>query len=84
MNGAFEDCDCLTKITIPSTLATIPHKTFKGCTALASVIWPDSTPIPYATNWRIDDDAFQDCTSLTSIDIPEGCIRLGSFVFQGE
>lgn len=72
--GAFDGCDSLTSIEIPSSVTIIGDQAFVNCTSLTSVIIPESVT-------EIGDNAFECCTSLTSIVIPESVTELGCGVF---
>ena len=62
-DGAFENCDGLTKITISDGVKYIGDYAFDGCTKVTSIELPDSV--------RYIGDTFDDCRSLTSITIPK-------------
>lgn len=68
----------ITKLNIPSTVESIGIMAFSSCSALANVeIAEDSslTIIPYA--------AFQNCTALTSFDIPNNVTIISANAFFG-
>lgn len=74
-DGAFEDCDGLTKITIPDGVKYIGDHAFYGCTKVTSIELPDSV--------RFIGAAFDDCWSLTSITIPRDA-KFNTFpIFRG-
>lgn len=71
----------LEEIVIPSThngkgVSKILDDAFRDCTALKSVIIPDSVT-------SIGDFAFEGCTSLTSITIPDSVTSIGDRAFDG-
>lgn len=71
---AFEGCDQLTTIHLPSSLTTIGNYAFAHCSALLSIVIPDGvTEIGYR--------AFDECSSLVSIVIPSGVSVIGSYTF---
>lgn len=84
-DGAFEECEALTSISIPDTIRRIGKSAFYECKSLESVIWNEG--IPYAgvliiSGYEIADSAFEGCTSLVSLTIPDGiieCIRQRAF-----
>ena len=96
---AFEDCDSLISVTIPSSVKTMGVYAFRGCDNLVNVtILPGLEMIwAYAfaecenlTNIAIPssveliwDDAFEGCRSLKSITIPSGVTEIGKWVFVG-
>ena len=59
-----------------SSLHTIPSDAFRGCTALESLVLPDS--VTY-----IDSSAFSGCTSLKAVTLPANLRRIGTSVFEG-
>ena len=61
---AFENCDGLTKITIPDGVKHIGSYAFSGCSKLANIDLPDS--VLSAGLW-----VFWNCLGLTNIDIPK-------------
>ena len=63
-------------VTIPSTVTTINHRAFYGCTSLTSVTIPDSVT-------SIGNEAFYGCTSLTSVTIPSSVTSIGNYSFNG-
>jgi len=52
--------DCITSITIPSSITTIGHDAFWGCSSLTSITIPSSVT-------SIGANAFAYCTSLTNV-----------------
>ena len=71
---AFITCSGLTKVVIPSAVATIGPGAFYGCTDLESLELPSSLT-------SIDDDAFSDCYSLTTLFIPKNVTLIASNAF---
>ena len=61
-NSAFNDCDSLTSVTIPSSVTSIGIQAFSGCDSLASVTIKDG-----ATGIR--DYAFYWCEALQSVTV---------------
>ena len=60
---AFEECVSLKEIALPSSVTTLQHGVFGGCSALSSVTHSSIT--------QIGSGCFSSCTSLTSFEIPE-------------
>jgi len=75
-NGAFENCDNLTGVTIPNSVTSIGFRAFAFCDKLARVIIPDSVT-------EIEMDAFLDCKRLTDITLPRSITRISSQMFRG-
>jgi len=62
-------------LTIPSSVNSIIHSAFLGCTALTSVIIPSSVK-------TIEESAFMHCIGLKTVDIPSSVTTLGPGAFQ--
>ena len=92
---AFSDCSSLTSITIPNSVTSIGDYAFDGCSSLpvednlryadtylvAAVDKKLSTySIKEGTKW-IARGAFYNCSSLTSITIPNSVTSIGSYAF---
>ena len=74
-NNAFNGCDSLTSILIPTSVIWIGDSAFMGCSRLTSI------PIPNSI-WYIGSSAFKGCSSLTGIKIPNSVTKIGLFVFD--
>lgn len=96
---AFMGCSSLTEVRIPSTIKKIDDSAFEGCSSLKSVVFYDveddvyvfddedeetereNTPIaPFLV---IGKSAFQNCSSLESINLPETLHTLQTYAFSG-
>lgn len=71
---AFDACERLSRITLPSSVAFIGDMAFYGCTALGDI------PLPAGLQ-AIGDCAFEDC-ALTRITLPDGLLRVGRCAFS--
>lgn len=94
---AFEGCENLTNMTLPSTVTIIGESAFKGCTNLGAPNTPSGSEITEPSKGpnrsgettlvipegvtSIGAHAFEDCSSLTSIIIPEGVETIGAYAF---
>ena len=81
-HGAFTDCTSLTSIEIPANVETIGWNAFGNCQALTTVTFEKGSQLKiiwYGANIG----AFQNCTSLTSIEIPASVEIIGWSAFQG-
>ena len=80
--NVFYGCSGLTSVEIPNSVTIIGDSAFKNCNNLSGVL-----TIPSSVK-RLDNQAFQACTSLTGLNLNEGLTKLGStayfgYVFQG-
>ncbi|MEE0335275.1 MAG: leucine-rich repeat protein [Catenibacterium mitsuokai] len=73
--AAFEECESLTSITIPNSVASIGVSAFAWCRSLTNITIPDSVT-------SIGKAAFEGCTSLTSITIPNSVTSIGGSAFE--
>ena len=64
--------------TIPNSVKTIYTNAFDGCKNLTSVDFSHATDLTSIGGW-----AFQDCSNLTSLSIPESVTEMGGCVFAG-
>lgn len=79
--NAFLECAALKNITIPATCNTIGNKAFQDCGALTTVVFEereDST-----TEFVLGEHAFDSCTSLNSIVLPDNCKSVSEYAFFG-
>ena len=73
---AFNNCDDLTSITIPSSVIEIGERAFVYCDGLTSITIPESII-------SIGSSAFEGCTSLTNVTIPNNNIAsIGNYAFS--
>ncbi len=68
----------ITSVTVPASVKTIGTYAFLGCAKLASVEFAENSALE-----TIEMSAFQSCSSLKSIVIPEGTRTVGRTVFAG-
>ncbi len=72
-DGAFAGCDA-ESVTLSSTLVTIGENAFKDCKSLKDVKFNESIEI-------VGDYAFDGCTALETIDLPDKYIEMSSTSF---
>ena len=74
--GAFEGCEDLTGVTIPSSVSTIGAYAFNECISLTGIITiPDNVTV-------IGESTFQNCIKLEGIIIPASVTSIGSSAFD--
>ncbi len=73
-DGAFDSCESLTNIIIPTGIKQIGDSVFYYCENLKSVTIPNSVT-------SIGDGAFEDCCNLTSVTIPNSVTSIGNRAF---
>ena len=73
---AFENCEELEIIDIPSSVKIIGEGAFKDCSNLVKIDIPNSV-------LTIDKNAFINCSSLTEVIIPISVKELGEDIFSG-
>ena len=77
-DNSFLDCVELTAIVIPYRITEIGKGSFKGCTKLATVSFVNDKNLAL-----INEGAFEDCSSLVSINIPSSTRTLAAKAFKG-
>jgi hypothetical protein len=73
--GAFENCESMASLSIPSSVTTIGEGAFHECSKLTSLTIPNSVV-------SIGDGAFE-FSALTSVAIPNSVTNLGEGAFSG-
>ena len=74
--GAFNNCESLTDIEIPSGIKKISSSTFFGCINLTNIVIPNGVEL-------IDTTAFFECYKLKTITIPSSVGRICTWAFNG-
>lgn len=74
--SAFEYCEELREVTLPSTVTTIKEYAFYGCKALEGLTLPDGLV-------SISEDAFENCAALREINLPDSLMLLSEYAFCG-
>ncbi len=72
--SAFEECNSLKSVTIPSSVTTIDYWAFGNCDSLTKIIIPEGVTI-------IDRSAFDSCENLTSVTLPNSLTKIGETAF---
>ena len=73
--GAFNECQFLSAISLPSGVRAIGVKAFQKCVNLQYIGLPEN--LETVGYW-----AFQDCSSLQTLTLPEGVMSIGSRAFS--
>lgn len=73
--AAFQNCNTVTEMVLPSSIMTVGSYAFSGCSALVSINIPGSVI-------SIGKYAFEKCTLLTEITLPDSLKYLGEFAFS--
>ena len=74
-DGAFENCEKLTSVTLGNKLLAIDRETFQNCTSLATVVIGDRVE-------TIGAYAFAGCSALTDVTIGKGVLTIYEYGFQ--
>jgi len=86
-DGAFQSCDKLESITIPSTCESVGDNSFRKCAKLKSVTFLTKMPKvpgePRSSKLRsIGEWSFFNCSSLLVVKLPHGLESIGERAFQ--
>lgn len=82
--SAFEGCTGLERIKVPNSVETIYYNSFKGCRLLESVDFGTGVKmIGGSSSGSTGSGAFENCTSLTSIDLPRSVTTISASAFRG-
>ena len=74
VEGAFQECSNITKITLPDTIKTIGKCAFYNCVSLESIVIPEGVTL-------IGEAAFVGCKNLESITIPSSVTKIDNLAF---
>ncbi len=75
--NAFENQTGLTKVVLPQTLKVLSTKAFLNCTSLEEVEFAKDIALT-----TVGDNVFENCSALTSIDLPTGVTSVGTYLFK--
>ena len=85
--SAFEKCISLKSLSIPRTCKTFRAKAMMDCRSLESVYFANETPAGFELlpieNYTIGSSAFEGCTALTDVSMPDTIKTIGSRAFFG-
>ena len=97
-NFAFRSCTNLATVTLGASVTTIGTSAFDNCSAIAEPIYNSHVFVKMPNAWLgthggdyvivdgtelIYSSAFEDCTNLTSITMPDDVTTIGSWAFYG-
>ena len=74
-NNAFDECEKLETVDLPTSVTAIGNSTFCGCASLTSITLPSNIA-------EIGNSAFFNCTKLATIKIPEGITKISNNTFE--
>ena len=90
---AFSNCVALTSITLPNSLTSVHSSAFTGCRGITSATLPTTAinGLPKANletvvisgGENLGNKAFYNCTTLSSVTLPEGLKTIGNEAFYG-
>ena len=82
--SAFEGCTGLDRIKVPNSVETIYYNSFKGCRLLESVeLGMGLKIIGGNSEGGTGSGAFENCTSLMSLDVPSSVTTIYASAFRG-
>lgn len=73
-DGAFANCNLISKLDIPNTINSIGQNAFAGCTSLKEVKISNRID-------KLSNGVFMGCTLLESVDIPDSVKTIESYAF---
>lgn len=83
---AFENCTMLSEIKLSSALTTIENRAFIGCSSLSRVTTEGGQSAYFSMPQSVTEIgywAFQDCVSLTEVNIPDNVTTIKFGAFKG-
>ena len=82
-SGAFTSCSSLASVTVPSSVVSLQYP-FSGCSLLTTA-GPIGSGCSYEFGWTesIPSGAFQHCSGLNSVIVPESVTSIGNYAFYG-
>lgn len=81
--NAFSGCSSIKSIVIPKSVSVIPSGCFSGCSKIQEVDFAAESTLEKIENkyTNTSDGPFANCTSLVSINLPEGLKEIGVYAF---
>ena len=80
---SFRGCSSLLGISIPETVASIGNYAFAACTSMAELRFEEPAEEAEPVALAINTYAFQSCSSLTNVTLPDRTNTIANFVFSG-
>jgi hypothetical protein len=79
--GAFTGCASIIEVFIPSTIEIIESSTFANCINLENVVFEKDITTNQANLKTIKQNAFENCTRLNNINLPDSLEEIHSYAF---
>ncbi len=76
LDGAFKDCEGITRVYLLNGLIRIGDSAFENCTSLTQIEIPETVT-------HLGKNAFKNCNSLESLTLNEGLLSIGENAFEG-
>lgn len=75
-NRAFEECNTLTSVCLPSSVTNVGHYAFEHCSGLTSITLSEGVV-------TIGSYAFRGCKEINNINLPTSIESIGNYAFRG-
>lgn len=85
--GAFQNCKKLTQVHLPAQVTVVRADAFSGCKNLHQIVLPrglrEIGTVDKTRKYDRYGGAFENCTSLSEISIPDSVVVIGRNTFKG-